>query len=350
MNLLVSILSADVSKQPQFALRDITFQLTKGEILVLVGESGVGKSSLLNVIAGFIPLQKGEIRLGETVLSSAQETVKPSQRSVAYIFQKENLLPHLSLYKNLILGLPKHTVAEKRAEIERLMKRLGISHLRDKYPDNVSGGQQQRIALGRALLHDKQLFLFDEAFTGLDKEKTYELAQEIRAFIQEYGRMAIFVTHQIEEAFLVADRVGIVRNGRLMQLDTPEDIYHSPFSPEVAQFIGPVNYLTGTQTGDTIQTDFGTINATSIETTKEQKSVMVLTRPDDYLLNKEKTGAFQITHIHFLGMQKIVSAKNGRNMISVLVEHEKQIHEGDRVEVFLKNSHPYLIFPAAEPH
>lgn len=340
----VSHISANVSDMPKFSLEKISFTLSKGEILALVGESGAGKSSLLNVIAGFIPVQKGKVTLGKKLLSSAQKTIEPSARSVAYIFQKENLLPYLSLYDNLTLGLPKHTVLNKYEEINHLIQQLGVNHLRNKFPDEVSGGQQQRIALGRALLNDKELLLFDEAFSGLDKQKTYELSQVVRTFIKQYSRIGIFVTHQIEEAFLVADKVGILHNGKLIQLDTQEDIYHQPSSVYTAQFIGPVNRLLGVKKGNMVTTEFGVVPVSQIGAkTKHVKEITLLTRPDDYLVKKSKNGKFKVIHVQFLGMQKIVTVKKDETTLSVLLAHEQKIKEEDTVEVQLRNSHPYFV-------
>ena len=344
MSLRISSLSLAFPGSKEFFLSDISFSLSPGEILAIVGESGAGKTTLLNAIGGFLPIQKGEISLHEQVLSSNKVHLAPQDRGVGYIFQSQNLLPHLTIFENLVLGLTQEEKQRKREKIQELVGDLGLEKIQHYYPDEASGGQQQRAALGRCLLHEKQLLLFDEAFSNLDKNRSRNLALIICAFIRKYQYTAIFVTHQIDEAFFVADKIGIIQNGKLLQLDTIEHMFQQPRTTYVAQFLGPTNFLSGQKNKTYIDTNFGKVSIKNFPKTPAEKNttITVLTHPNDYIIEKHTHSKDQIIAIQFLGMQKLISVQHENILITVLTSHEFDGKVGDHVYVNLVNSHTYV--------
>ncbi len=346
MKCLVRNITVHVNDNPPFSLKDISFSLAGGEILAVVGASGAGKTTLLHALAGFLPIQHGAVILDDQTVSCASYNVSPIKRNVGYIFQDNNLLPHLSLFENLVLGMNAHELDLRREELQTLMKDLHIYHVQHQYPTEVSGGQQQRIALGRALLHNKKLLLFDEPFSGLDKQRMVSLASNIRNSVTKYKRIALIVTHQIDEAFLIADKVAILNEGILLQVDTPKNMYHQPKNLFIAGLLGPTNIISGLVKNKTrAETEFGEVSIVSASSVPLGKKVSLLTRPDDWHIVKNRTGAYTVQKTMFMGMEYMITVENDRKQhYQILTAHDTNIQIGDTVSIHLKTRHPYMIY------
>ncbi|MCG6111273.1 MAG: ABC transporter ATP-binding protein [Paracoccus sp.] len=225
-------------------LRDLSLQVREGEFVALLGPSGCGKSTTLRLIAGLEAPTSGAIRLdGRDVTATP-----PAQRGISMVFQSYALFPHLTVGQNITFGLSvrgenRRAQAEKLARVAPL---LGLDRLLDRRPAQLSGGQQQRVALGRALIAEAPICLLDEPLSNLDASLRAEMRAEIRALQRRLGLTMIFVTHDQTEAMSMADRVALLRDGRLEQFDTPHALYARPASTFVARFIGapPMNVLT----------------------------------------------------------------------------------------------------------
>ncbi len=222
------------------ALDDVSLDIEPGTFLVLLGPSGSGKTTLLRCLAGIERPTSGTISLRGEPVVGPRTFVAPEKRGLAMVFQDYALWPHLSVAKNVAFPLhsSKRTRAEADAYVADLLERVGITALAERYPNQLSGGEQQRVALARALAADVGLILFDEPLSNLDADRREQLRIEIATLTREAGSTAVYITHDQSEAFALADRVGVLDRGRLVQLDAPETIYRRPTNAFVARFTG----------------------------------------------------------------------------------------------------------------
>jgi iron(III) transport system ATP-binding protein len=218
-------------------LRELSLTLEAGQIACLLGASGCGKTTVLRAIAGFEPLEGGSIRLDGRLLSGDGTRVEPEHRRVGMMFQDYALFPHLDVAANVGFGLRRLDAPERGRRVRALLDLVGLSGQETRRPHELSGGQQQRVALARALAPEPDLLLLDEPFSNLDVDARERLAFELRDLLKAAGRTALVVTHNQAEAFAVADRIGILQEGRLAQWDTPYGMHHNPATPEIAAFI-----------------------------------------------------------------------------------------------------------------
>lgn len=218
-------------------VKDLSLALTQGEIGCLLGASGCGKTTVLRAIAGFEPVRAGSIRLGERVLSSPDKWVEPEHRQVGMMFQDYALFPHLSVEKNICFGLRRYRRQQQRERVQSMLELVGLADKAKHYPHELSGGQQQRVALARALAPEPSLLLLDEPFSNLDIDTRERLAFEVREILKKTGVTALLVTHNQAEAFAIADQIGIMHDGGIVQWDTPYGLHHQPKNDFVADFI-----------------------------------------------------------------------------------------------------------------
>jgi len=229
------------------ALRGIEFRIGEGEIISVLGPSGCGKSTLLQLIAGLQQPDEGEIKLrGETV-SSASRLIPPEKRRINMVFQDYALWPHMTVYDNIAYGLKrkKASSADIRAKIESLLGLLHLGGLEDRLPAQLSGGQQQRVAIARALATEPDLLLLDEPLSNLDMKLRIEMRTEMAYLFRKLGTTVFHVTHDPEEAFAMADRLIIMRDGSIDQMDRPQACYRLPATPSAASLLGAGNLLEG---------------------------------------------------------------------------------------------------------
>ena len=231
------------------ALQELTLAIEDGEFFVLLGPSGCGKSTLLNLTAGLEKPSSGEIRFGERVVAAPQQRifVPPRERNVAMVFQSYALYPHLSVYENIAFPLtigkePKASVAPR---VQQTAATLGITDLLERKPGELSGGQRQRVAIARALVRQPDAFLLDEPLSNLDAQLRTSTRAELKRLQHELRITTLYVTHDQVEAMTLGDRIALLRQGRLVQVGTPDELYERPQSPFAATFIGspPMNLL-----------------------------------------------------------------------------------------------------------
>jgi iron(III) transport system ATP-binding protein len=222
------------------ALRDVTLQVEPGSFLVLLGPSGSGKTTLLRCLAGIERLSSGRIVIGDRTVASDRVHVPPDQRNLSMVFQDYALWPHLRARDNVAFALRRRrlTKAEAQARTQAMLDRVGLGALADRYPNELSGGEQQRVALARALVGDTGLVLCDEPLSNLDADLRERMRVEIASLVREAGATAVYITHDQAEAFALADQVGVLEKGRLVQFGPPEQIYTQPATPFVARFTG----------------------------------------------------------------------------------------------------------------
>jgi putative spermidine/putrescine transport system ATP-binding protein len=226
------------------ALDDLTLRLAPGELVALLGPSGCGKTTALRCLAGLEDPDAGRIEVGGKDITH----LSTNRRDMGMVFQAYSLFPHLTARQNVEFGLQlrKHTAERRRARATEMLELVGLSGQADRFAHQMSGGQQQRVALARALAIEPQVLLLDEPLSALDAKVRVQLRDEIRRIQLEVGTTTLFVTHDQEEALAVADRVGVMRDGRLEQIAPPQELYSQPVSEFVADFVGVTNRLPGT--------------------------------------------------------------------------------------------------------
>jgi iron(III) transport system ATP-binding protein len=222
------------------ALREVSLAVEPGTFLVLLGPSGSGKTTLLRCLAGIERVTSGRITIGERTVADGKGHVPPDQRDLSMVFQDYALWPHLSARDNVAFALRRRHVSrsECRSRAAGMLHRVGLGALADRYPNELSGGEQQRVALARALIADTGLILCDEPLSNLDADLRERMRVEISALVREAAATTVYITHDQAEAFALADQVGVLERGRLVQTGTPEEIYTRPATPFVARFTG----------------------------------------------------------------------------------------------------------------
>lgn len=208
-------LAYDTPRGPHTVVQGLNLELAAGRIACLLGPSGCGKTTVLRAVAGFEPVRAGEIRLGDTLLSSPRAHLPPEQRRVGMMFQEYALFPHLTAAQNVAFGLRRLPRAAQQARVAELLTLVGLADAGGRYPHELSGGQQQRIALARALAPAPALLLLDEPFSNLDSGTRARLTAEVREILQRAGQTALLVTHDETEARHMADHIGVMHSGRL---------------------------------------------------------------------------------------------------------------------------------------
>jgi len=272
--------------------RKVGFALGRGEIGALLGPSGCGKTTLLRMIAGFEEPDDGAVYLGGHPLWDAGKGLAAEDRQIGMVFQDYALFPHLTVWENIAFGMKGTHRAERKATIGELLSVTGLAGAETRYPHELSGGQQQRVALARAIAPRPRCLLMDEPFSNLDVTLRESLSAEVREIIKRFGITALMVTHNQHEAFAMADRIGVMMDGSILQWDTPEGLYHSPQALAVARFIGEGSLLTGTLAPDGTL-DFG-LGAFPVGTTaglSSAQQVRVFVRPEAIRIAASGTGA-----------------------------------------------------------
>jgi sn-glycerol 3-phosphate transport system ATP-binding protein len=297
------------------ALDGITFSAEPGSFVVLLGPSGCGKSTTLRLIAGLDRPTLGTIRIGGRDVTA----LPPAARGLSMVFQSYALFPHLTVAENIVFGLRVRKVRDRDAKLKRVAELLGLGSLLARKPSQLSGGQQQRVALGRAIIAETAVCLMDEPLSNLDAQLRGEMRREIRALQQRLGITMVYVTHDQTEAMTMADRVVLLRGGRIEQVGTPEELYAHPQTAFTAGFIGapPMNLMQlnggGTLTG---------------------------VRPEDMRLAADGMAA-SVESVEYLGADSLLAARAGAQPFLVRVPGRANVRNGDAVRIAWDKDHEH---------
>lgn len=224
-------------------LDNVSFALEKGEIGCVLGTSGCGKTSVLRAIAGFKDIAAGDITIAQNRVASADFSLDVHKRNVGVVFQDYALFPHMTVFDNIGYGLKQKDSATNNVVVERMIALVGLQGHERKLPHQLSGGQQQRVAIARALAPNPDLLLLDEPFSSLDPEMRCNIAQEVRNIIKQNGITALLITHDQQEAFTVADKIGVFHDGTCQQWSSAATLYHEPKTKFIARFIGEGGFI-----------------------------------------------------------------------------------------------------------
>ncbi|MEI4488622.1 ABC transporter ATP-binding protein [Frigidibacter sp. MR17.14] len=273
---------------------DVTFTVPRGEILVILGASGCGKTTTLRCLAGLEKPTSGEIVIDGKPMFGRNIDVPPENRGLGMVFQSYALWPHKTVFGNVSYGLGNLSTEEKRSKVRDALALVGLSGTEDRFPSTLSGGQQQRIALARSAAARPKVMLLDEPLSNLDAKLRETMRSELRTLINELGMTAIYITHDQSEAMALADQVIFMRNGKIEQKASPREIYNRPRTRAVAEFIGSATFLDGrllSSNGVGSEVDLGgfTLRSTSTLERAAERAVVAI-RPERVKLSQDASG------------------------------------------------------------
>jgi iron(III) transport system ATP-binding protein len=277
------------------AVDDASLCVARGEVVALLGPSGCGKTTLLRLIAGFERPDAGSVTVDGRLAAAPHAWIPPEARRVGMVFQDYALFPHLTVAANIGFGLPRR---ERPRRVPELLEIVGLDGLGHRYPHELSGGQQQRVALARALAPAPELVLLDEPWSNVDPFLRETLRAEVAEIIRPLGVTVLLVTHDREEAFSLADRIALMRDGKVVQEGTPEQLYFAPASRWAAEFVGAANVLSGRVVDGRVETAIGAFQANGAST---RSDAQVLVRPELLELEPSPTGAARVVAREFRG-------------------------------------------------
>jgi iron(III) transport system ATP-binding protein len=242
--LTIHSLSKSFDRGKNYALKNVSFTLKKGDVCAIVGESGSGKTTLVRLIAGLESPDEGSILLEGKEVASVKKLVPPEKRKIGLVFQEYALFPHLTILENILYGISK--IKNKKIRATEMVELVGLAGMESRYPHQLSGGQQQRVALARALAPNPSLLILDEPFSNLDAMLRMQLRNQVFDIIKKTGVTALFVTHDTQDALSVADEILILQHGKVIQKDAAANLYLKPNSVYVASLFGNTIQLTNT--------------------------------------------------------------------------------------------------------
>lgn len=349
MNRAIEIKDVSVSIEGRSILENISFGLEEAGIACLLGPSGCGKTTLLRCIAGFQKQEQGEVWIKGVRVSNPTHSLPVEQRHIGMVFQDYALFPHLSVSDNITFGLKRQNGKLVKQRLDELVELLSLQKHINKYPHSLSGGQQQRVALARAMAPRPGVLLLDEPFASLDVELREQIARELRLILKHDGITTIMVSHNQLEAFAMADVIGVMDEGHLLQWDNAFKLYHEPATSDVADFIGEGVFISGEVINDIeVKTEIGDIKSVSPHGVEQGQKVTVLIRPDDILHDDNSKMTARVKDKAFRGAEFLYTLEldSGVRLLSLVPSHhDHPLNEpiGIRLEI----DH-LVIFPQKE--
>ena len=332
----------------QVVVNNLSLSLKKGGIGCLLGPSGCGKTTVLRCIAGFEPISAGEILVNDAKVNQSGFSLQPEKRNIGMVFQDYALFPHLTVASNIEFGLHCLNHIERMQRMNEMLQTVGLTDVANSYPHELSGGQQQRVALARALAPRPDLLLLDEPFSNLDVNLRERLSLEIREILKSQGTTAILVTHDQNEAFAIADEIGVMYQGEILQWDTAYNLYHRPTSRFVANFVGQGVFLTGKVLDPHhVEIELGVLTADISHQCTADCLVCskgcyedVLVRPDDIVHDDASSLQAKVEHKAFRGAEILYTLRlpGGSAALSLVPSHHNHAI-GENIGIKLEVDH-----------
>jgi iron(III) transport system ATP-binding protein len=334
--------------QPVLSGLDLT--VPAGSLTAILGSSGSGKTTLLRLLAGFDRPDRGTVRIGERVVDGQGTHVHPEHRRIGYVPQEGGLFPHLTVTANVGFGLSR---ADRKRRVGELLELVGLAELARRYPHQLSGGQQQRVALARALAIEPDVVLLDEPFASLDANMRASVREEVQRILRASGTTTLLVTHDQDEALSLADLVAVLRDGRIAQCATPQELYARPLDNELARFIGEANLIAGVFDGTHVDTPLGKLPPLwQDEPSIAPCAVTALIRPEqiDLRIDGDEQGlAGQIVrtgyHGHDVLLHVRVQRGEAEQLLLVRTLGDARVSPGSTVRIGIRG--PVLVWPAS---
>ncbi|MBW4535409.1 MAG: ABC transporter ATP-binding protein [Pleurocapsa minor HA4230-MV1] len=345
--------SSGINSQSMAVLNDVSLTLNHGELLGLLGPSGCGKTTLLRIVAGFESISQGTVAIAGKVICTNCESLAAEKRQTGMVFQDYALFPHLTVAENIAFGLKRQhknlgkglfsrqNQPQIKQRVREILQLVGLEGFEQRYPHQLSGGQQQRISLARALAPEPALILLDEPLSNLDVQVRHRLRAEIRAILKAAGTSAIFVTHDREEALAISDKIAVMRQGKIEQVGTPEEIYLNPATHFVAEFVTQANFLPATKQGQVWVTEIGEITAPS--QTNQATTGDLMLRPEDITLVADPNSKIVVRSRQFLGREYYYAVETASGkIIYVRMGLATAIAVGEKVSLSFNSDTPQI--------
>ena len=316
---------------------NVSFNLKKeGEIVCLLGPSGIGKTTILRTIAGLEKIQSGKIILKGKLISSKDFHMEPEKRNVALSFQENCLFPHYNVIENIRFGADRNKNKKFNYSVHDFINLLHLQEIQQKYPHEISAGEAQRVSLARSLMSKPDLLLLDEPFSNIDQSLKEELQLKIKKILNEISISTIIVTHDSYEAFYMGNKCGIILDQSLKQFDIPYNIYHYPNSIEVVNFLNRGILIEAKVTGDDSleNTELGTIKGNFIKKQTIGSSVKLLIQPEDLEHDDKSNLKLEVVDRKFRGTNFIYTLKTLSNLLIPVFVHSHHIHQHEVDEKF----------------
>ena len=319
-------------------VKDVSFSIeNEGEILCILGPSGIGKTTILRTIAGLEKIKKGSIKLNNTLISSKESNVEPEDRNISLAFQDNSLFPHYTIKENIQLGTERNKGKKKqKINFQEIIKLLDISKILNKYPHEVSAGEAQRASLARSLLTQPDLLLLDEPLSNVDQSFKEEIQVRLKKILTKLKITTIIVTHDSYEAFYLGNKCAIILDGQVKQFDDPYNVYHFPNSIEVVNFLNRGILIPAKVTGENSleNKDLGIIKGNFIKHYPKGSDVQLLLQPEDLEHDDKSNLKLEVVDRKFRGTNFIYTLKTLSNLLIPVFVHSHHIHQHEVDEKF----------------
>ncbi len=319
-------------------VKNVSFNIeNKGDIICLLGPSGVGKTTILRTIAGLEKIQSGTIKLKDNILSSAKSHVEPEDRNISLSFQENSLFPHYTIEKNIYLGTERKNLKnKKKINPKKIIKLLNIGKILDKFPHQISAGEAQRASLARSLVTQPDLLLLDEPLSNVDQSFKEEIQVQLKKILKDLKITTIVVTHDSYEAFYLGNKCGLILDEKLKQFDDPYNVYHFPNSIEVVNFLNRGILIPAKVTGENSleNIDLGTIKGNFIKHYPKGSNVQLLLQPEDLEHDDKSNLKLEVIDRKFRGTNFIYTLKTKNELHVPVFVHSHHVHQHEVDEKF----------------
>lgn len=328
------------------AAAGVDLTLAPGEVLAVIGPSGCGKSSLLRLVAGLERPDEGRIEIAGVEVAGPRGWVQPERRKVGLVFQDHALFPHLDVRRNVGFGLNRTPRATREQRVATMLEQVHLGSLAARYPHQLSGGEQQRVALARALAPEPEVVLMDEPFSSLDEHLRTRVRGELMSAVRASGTTTIVVTHDQTEALAIADRVAVMRAGRVEQIGTPVEVFEQPASRFVATFMGDASFLPAHYDGAGMVCELGVVPGADLP---QERAYDVVIRPHEVGLVADQHGEGEVVAVEYHGSQTLHDVRLGSGVrVRSWQPHNARHPVGTRVNAYLLPGLVPALLPAED--